>query len=76
MKLPVKHEYFLKLKSGQKCREFRDAHLTFIDEETKEECTRVVRDVEVVGISILPKELRESGMFTDRSVIIYELEDP
>ena len=37
MKLPIKKKYFDLIKSGEKIVEYRDAHITFICEETKEE---------------------------------------
>ena len=36
MKLPIKKKYFDQIKSGEKDMEYRDAHITFICEETGE----------------------------------------
>ena len=36
MKLPIKKKYFDMIKSGEKTSEFRDAHITFVCEETGE----------------------------------------
>lgn len=36
MKLPIKKKYFDLIKSGIKFWEYRDAHITFVCEETKE----------------------------------------
>ena len=36
MKLLIKKEYFDRIKSGEKIEEFRDAHITFVCEETGE----------------------------------------
>lgn len=42
MKLPIKKKYFDEIKSGDKTWEFRDAHITFICEETGEKLTKNV----------------------------------
>ena len=44
MKLPIKKIYFDKIKDGTKKFEYRDAHITFICEETGEELRREVID--------------------------------
>lgn len=36
MKLPIKKEYFDMIRSGEKYYEFREAHITFVCEETGE----------------------------------------
>ena len=36
MKLPIKKKYFNAIKNGNKILEYRDAHITFICEETGE----------------------------------------
>ena len=36
MKLPIKKKYFDLIKSGEKIQEYRDAHITFVCEETGE----------------------------------------
>jgi len=38
MKLPIKKEYFELIKRGGKMIEYRDAHITFVCEETGEQC--------------------------------------
>ncbi len=45
MKLPIKKKYFDLIKSGKKTREYRDAHITFICEETGETLTKEITDV-------------------------------
>ena len=42
MKLPIKKKYFDQIKSGHKTIEWRDAHITFICEETGEMLTKKV----------------------------------
>jgi len=48
MKLPIKKKYFDQIKSGEKDFELRDAHITFICEETGE---TLRRDIETACIS-------------------------
>lgn len=45
MKLPIKKKYFDLIKSGAKDIEFRDAHITFVCEETGETLTKEVMAV-------------------------------
>jgi hypothetical protein len=47
MKLPIKREYFDKIKRKEKMVEFRDAHITFIAEDNGEELRVDVRDASV-----------------------------
>ena len=56
MKLPIKKKYFNLIKSGKKVIEFRDAHITFVCEETGE---TLRKDVVGVGYSL------RNGRFPD-----------
>jgi len=49
MKLPIKKEYFDRIKSGEKTIEYRDAHITFVCEETGETLR-----CEVIDVCVLP----------------------
>lgn len=44
MKLPIKKKYFDQIKAGIKSFEYRDAHITFMCEETGEELRKEVID--------------------------------
>ena len=44
MKLPIKKKYFDEIKSGHKMFEFRDAHITFVCEETGEKLRKDVKE--------------------------------
>jgi ASC-1-like (ASCH) protein len=48
MKLPIKRKYFNKIKSGKKIVEYRDAHITFVCEETGETLRK-----EIVGVRLI-----------------------
>ena len=45
MKLPIKKVYFDQIKEGKKDVEYRDAHITFVCEETGETLLRDVNDI-------------------------------
>ena len=51
MKLQIKKKYFDLIKSGKKEFEYRDAHITFICEETGETLRK-----EITGVNIIPLE--------------------
>lgn len=44
MKLPIKKVYFDQIQAGEKIHESRDAHITFICEETGESIDKKIRD--------------------------------
>ena len=48
MKLPIKKKYFDLIKAGKKTAEFRDAHITFVCEETNEVLVRNVVSAKVI----------------------------
>jgi len=66
MKLPVKKEFFDKMKDDAKTVDFRDAHITFICEETGEKLTRSVHAVFIIPRLQLPVEICDrKDLFTD-----------
>jgi len=69
MKLPIKKEYFDRIKSGEKNFELRDAHITFICEETGETLKKQVANVKLV---------QNDGIYSDcckdQILIEFELE--
>lgn len=73
MKLPIKKEWFDKIKSGEKKVEFRDAHITFVCEETGETITKEVYDAMVVRKTSIPLSLQNLPMFTDDFQIRFDL---
>lgn len=60
MKLKAKPEYFKAIKSGKKLVDYREAHSTFINEETGEKVCRDIEDVKMIRRSELPDDLREN----------------
>lgn len=57
MKLPIKKKYFDEIKSGYKIHEYRDAHITFVCEETGEELRK-----DLVGVELIK---RHPNLFPD-----------
>lgn len=70
MKLPIKKKYFDEIKSGYKIHEYRDAHVTFVCEETGETLVRNVKSAKVIK--------RHPRLFPDvledDFVLLFELE--
>lgn len=74
MKLPTKQKYFRQIQSGKKLVDYRDAHITFINEETGEKYLRKVIRVKLIPHGGLPDDLQNSGLFGDDMIIAFELE--
>ena len=73
MKLPIKKKYFEEIKAGSKKYEFRDAHLTFVCEETGEQLRKDIVNVSLIDKGLLCDEYRESAMFEDDIILAFEL---
>jgi len=71
MKLPIKKKYFDEIKTGKKDVEFRDAHITFVCEETGETLKKDIKNVSMIKKAQLSTELYTSGMFDDESIICF-----
>jgi hypothetical protein len=81
MKLPIKKKYFDQIKNGTKELEWRDAHITFICEETGETlrkeigCCFVTKKARFEGWDIKGMTFREwKKMFKGENVICFQLE--
>jgi len=74
MKLKTKQKYFRKIKSGEKLIDYRDAHITFINEETGGKYVRKVVGVKLIPFNKLPEDLQKSTLFGDDMIIAFELE--
>ena len=71
MKLPIKKKYFDMIKSGEKKVEYRDAHITFICEETNEILMREVKSARVEPRSNIPEKY--TGIIEDENMVVFEL---
>ena len=75
MKLKTKSKYFKQIRSGKKLVDYRDAHITFINEETGQKCVRDVVGVRLITRDNLPSELYDSVLFDDNKIIAFELSE-
>ena len=73
MKLVTLKKYFDKIRSGEKKIDYRDAHLTFVCEETGETVKKDVKSVNIIKKSALPNELKKTNLFDDENIIAFEL---
>lgn len=69
MKLPIKKEFFDKILNGEKEVDFRDAHITFICEETGRQIRKKILHVTMMSIACVPEELHY--LFEDQEVIVF-----
>ena len=72
MKLYVKDKYFQWIKKGMKNEDYRDAHITFINEDTNEILIKNIASATVID---RPKDLFSDVLHDDRAIIFF-LEDP
>jgi hypothetical protein len=72
MKLVIKDEYFMLIKRGMKREDYRDAHITFINEKTGE---TMVKRVIAAHVMNRPKSLYPDVLKDDLCINFY-LEDP
>jgi hypothetical protein len=79
MKLPLDIKYFKKMKENQKNKEFRDAHITFICNQTGENLRADVIGVELQSRADTKAQLSPiddsefNRMFTDKRQIVFRL---
>ena len=80
MKLPIQKKYFDALNNEEEEYEFRDAHISYICEETGKKITMDVEDVELISKDLInsfrknklsDKELKE--LFSDDIVIKFKV---
>ena len=72
MKLPIKKKYFDLIKSGDKVNEYRDAHITFVCEETGETVKCEVEGVHIDDTHGLKNSFPDID-WEDDNVIVFEL---
>ena len=74
MKLPIKKKYFDQIVSGDKLIEFRDAHITFVCEETGDIIVKDVVDVFLKPVSWAIQRTKgclKERLFDDDTVICF-----
>ena len=72
MKLPIKKKYFDEIKAGTKDVEYRDAHITFICEETGETLRKEVKKCHVCRIKNIFKN-QYPHVLEDEFTIVFRL---
>jgi len=77
MKLPIKKKCFDQIKSGKKKIEYRDAHITFVCEETGETIRKDISRIELHCKDILKldglSDQEISEMFEDKTIVAFHL---
>lgn len=73
MKLPIKKKWFDEIRRGVKRYEFRDAHITFVCEETGEMLRREVIRADVKPSFLIPEKYQ--GVLEDENMIVFTLEE-
>lgn len=73
VKLLIRNDFFEQIKSGKKLFEFRDAHITFVNETTKEVLRKEVRDVMIIHKSLVPEEYFSPELFEDDRILKFRL---
>jgi hypothetical protein len=73
MKMLTLKKYFDRIKSGEKKIDYRDAHITFVCEETGETLKKDIKSVNIIKKSALPNELKKTNLFDDEKIIAFEL---
>ena len=71
MKLPIKKEHFDRIKTGEKRREYRDAHITFVCEETGERLT-----CKVLHVVMEKKKYKHIQKIIEEAPGCFDPEDP
>lgn len=74
MKLKAKPKYWNLINTGRKLVDYRDAHITFVNEETGKKCVRDVVDVKIISRRELPEDLRDNTvLFDDKRIVAFTL---
>ena len=76
MKLKAKPEYWTRINSGRKLKDYRDAHATFVNTENGKKVTREITGVRIIKRSQLPAELRGNTiLFSDDRIVEFTLSE-
>ncbi len=75
MKLPIKKKYFDEIKSGKKTKEYRDAHITFVCEETGEQLRMEVEVCSVIDRTQIPLQYRNAEGLTEQKIMKFWLKE-
>ena len=75
MKLPIKHEFFEKIKNGEKLTEYRDAHITFVDEQTQEILRKEIIFAGVLDRDLIKLSEEEKKILTEKRLVAFQLKE-
>ena len=73
MKLSIKKKYFDEIKRGKKTKEYRDAYITFVCEETEEQLRMEVEVCSVIDRTQVPLEYRNAEGLTEQKIMKFWL---
>jgi len=76
MKLPIRKEFFDQIEAGDKGIEIRDAHITFICEETGRAIRKDISDAAVMSKKDLGITGKFGELFDDDKVVVFKLVEP
>lgn len=74
MKLPIKDRFFKQIKAGKKDWEYRDAHITFVNEKTGEHLRRNIKAVNLMEKKEVTFDSEEEKCFDTDELIRFALE--
>lgn len=73
MKLGIKKEYFDAIEKGHKNFDWRDAHITFVCEETGKQLVKDIKDVKLIPWDDLPESIKfKEGLFDGSDILRFE----
>ena len=73
MKLPIKKKYFDEIKLKKKRYEYRDAHITFVCEETGETLRQEIEQSSVINRTQVPLTYRNAEGLTEDKIVKFWL---
>jgi len=75
MRLLSKGKQFEKIKSGESKVDYRDAHITFVNEDGKDATImKNIVGVKIINRSELPEDI-DKTMFDDNKILVFEFEE-
>lgn len=74
MKVLINNEHFEEIKAGKRTVDYRDAHLTLVNEDTQEQLVKKVTETSIIPFDCMPRNLQKSGLFEDTTIIKFILE--
>lgn len=76
MKMPIKGKYFDEIKAGKKTVEYRDAHITFVNEDNGDEMTKDVECAWLCTRYDIPNSANvDMSLFDDEMIMCFRLKD-